>query len=69
MLNAVVAGRAIVYLKTAFMGVSGIDFLNVSNFSPCIPKSIIKLVKREEPIMISKGMQTTFINLLIPFEF
>lgn len=68
MLNAVVAGRTIVYLKTALIIVSGIEFLNASNFPPCIPKSIIELVKREEPIMISKDMQTTFINPLILFE-
>lgn len=69
MLNVVVAGGTIVYLKTAFMSVSGIDFLNVSNFPPCIQKSIIKLVKREERLMISKDMETTFITLLILFEF
>ena len=35
MLNAVVADKNIVYLKTEFMGVSSIDFfLNVSLFFP-----------------------------------
>lgn len=32
-------------------------------------KSIINPVKREEPIMISKDMQTAFINFPILFEF
>lgn len=34
MLNAVVAGRTIIYLKIAFMGVSGIDFFKCQQFFP-----------------------------------
>lgn len=56
MLNVVVVGRIIVYLKIVFIIVSGIEFLNVSNFFLCILKFIIEFVKREEFIMILKDM-------------